>query len=77
MSAKTKRSTIYLEDHLHKALRLKAAETDSSMSDVVNDALRTAFGDDADDLATIRERKNEPVISFESFVSDLKSSGRL
>ncbi|MEQ9105375.1 MAG: hypothetical protein RIE53_11845 [Rhodothermales bacterium] len=77
MSAKTKRSTIYLEDHLHKALRLKAAETDSSMSDVVTDALRTAFGDDADDLATIRERKNEPVISFESFVSDLKSSGRL
>jgi Arc/MetJ-type ribon-helix-helix transcriptional regulator len=77
MSAKTKRSTIYLEEHLHKALRLKAAETDSSMSDVVNDALRTAFGDDAEDLASIRERKNEPVISFESFVSDLKSSGRL
>ena len=77
MSIKTKRSTIYLEENLHRALRLKAAEVDASMSDIVNDALRASLEEDADDLADIRKRKRESSVSFEDFVTSLKAGGKL
>ena len=59
------------------ALRLKAAETDQSVSDLVNDAVRLALAEDADDLAAFRERAKEPTLVFEDFVADLKRRGRL
>ena len=77
MPSKTKRSTIYLEENLHKALRLKAAEVEASMSDIVNDALRATFTEDAEDIADIRKRKKERTASFDDFVTKLKSSGKL
>lgn len=77
MSAKTKRATIYFDPALHKALRLKAAETEQSMSDMVNDAVRILLADDAEDLAAIDARKGEPTVTFEDFVKDLKDRGRL
>ena len=77
MSIKTRRSTIYLEENLHRALRLKAAEVDASMSDIINDALRASLEEDADDLADIRERKRESSVSFEDFVTSLKAGGKL
>ena len=77
MPSKTKRSTIYLEENLHKALRLKAAEVEASMSDIVNDALRAIFTEDAEDIADIRKRKKERTASFDDFVTKLKSSGKL
>ncbi len=72
-----KRATIYFEEPVHKALRLKAAETDQSVSDLVNDAVRRALAEDADDLAAFRERADEPTLAFEEFVADLKRRGRL
>jgi hypothetical protein len=77
MAAKTKRSTIYLEPNLHKALRLKAAELEASMSDIVNDALRIVFEEDAEDLADIKKRQAEKPVSFDDFVTELKASGQL
>ncbi len=77
MSSKTKRSTIYLEENLHKALRLKAAELEASMSDIVNNALRTLFDEDAQDIADIQSRRTEKSISFDDFVTRLKASGQL
>ena len=77
MATKTKRSTIYLEPNLHKALRLKAAELEASMSDIVNDALRVIFEEDAEDLIDINKRQSETSISFDDFVTELKSSGQL
>ncbi len=56
----TKRATIYLDAQLHRALRLQAAETDRTISDIVNDAVRAALSEDADDLAAISERASEP-----------------
>lgn len=73
----TKRATVYFEEPVHKALRLKAAETDQSVSDLVNDAVRLALAEDADDLAAFRERAKEPTLVFEDFVVDLKRRGRL
>ena len=77
MQTKTKRSTIYLEEHVHKALRLKAAELDASMSDIVNDALRHSFVEDAEDFADIKKRSRERTVSFDVFVTGLKASGKI
>ncbi len=75
--AATKRSTIYFEEPLHKALRVKAAETDSSISELVNTAVRHALAEDADDLKAFRDRAKEPRTSFEDLVRDMKRRGKL
>lgn len=72
-----KRSTIYLDEDLHRALRLKAAETEYTMSDLVNLAVRESLAEDADDLAAIDERKDEPELPFENVVRDLRRRGKL
>ncbi len=77
MTELTKRSTVYLEPDLHKALRLKSIETSRSMSDLVNDAIRDELAADADDLAVFRIRQDEPAITFEEFVNELKRNGRI
>jgi len=73
----TKRATVYLDAPLHRALRLKAAETERTISDLVNEAVRQALAEDADDLAAIEARKSEPTRSFEAFVGSLRRRGKL
>lgn len=73
----TKRATIYLDAQLHRALRLKSAETDQTISDIVNEAVRSALAEDAADLAAIEDRMTESSRPFESFVKDLRRRGRL
>jgi hypothetical protein len=73
----TKRATVYLEAPLHRALRLKSAETDASISALVNAAVRRSLAEDADDLAAFHERASEPRLKFESVVRDLKKRGKL
>ncbi len=75
--AKSKRVTIYFDPELHRALRLKSAETEHSMSELVNEAVRLLLAEDAEDLTLLRERVEEPTISFEAFVEDLKARGKL
>lgn len=65
MSEATKRSTIYFDPRLHAALRLKAAHTDRSLSDLVNDAVRLALAEDQEDLSAFEERVSEPTMSYE------------
>ncbi len=72
-----KRATVYLDARLHRALRLKSAETDQTISDLVNNAVREALAEDADDLEAIESRKNEPRRPFEACVAELKRRGRL
>jgi plasmid stability protein len=72
-----KRATVYFDESLHKALRVKAAETDQSVSDVVNTAVRKALAEDADDLAAFRARAKESTLAFEDLVRDLKRRGKL
>lgn len=61
-----KRATVYFEESLHKALKMKSAEITISVSDLVNDAVRSALLEDAEDLEAFKERENEPVIDFEA-----------
>jgi hypothetical protein len=72
-----KRATIYFEETVHRALRLKAAETDQSISELVNAAVRQTLAEDADDLAAFRDRAHEPTLAFEEFLRDLKQRGEL
>lgn len=72
-----KRATVYFEPDVHRALRLKAAASDRSISDMVNDAVRVALAEDAEDLAAFAERKGEKIISFDTFVRSLKRRGRI
>ena len=75
--ATQKRATVYFEPSLHRALRLKAAETDSSISELVNEAVREALAEDAEDLAAFEDREKEPELMFEDVVKDLKRSGAI
>ena len=75
--AKVKRATIYLDPTLHRALRIKAAETETSVSDLVNVAVRRSLSEDAADLAVFEARAREPVLPFEAVVKDLKRRGKL
>ena len=77
MATRIKRVTIYLEPDLHKALRLKSVETSRAVSDLVNEAVREALLEDAEDLAGFEERAAEPLISYEEMVKRLKKDGRL
>ena len=72
-----KRATVYFDAEVHQALRLKAAAADRSISDVVNEAVRIALAEDAEDLAAFDERKGERSVSFESFVRSLRQRGRI
>ena len=77
MAELTKRTTVYLDPVLHKALRLKAIDSDKSVSEIINDTIRYALAEDAEDLAAFEERKNEPDISYEEMIRRLKLDGRI
>lgn len=73
----TKRATVYFDPELHRALRLKAATTDRSISDLVNEAVELSLGEDAEDLEAFAERRGEPSLSFDEVVADMKRRGRI
>jgi len=75
MSAK--RATVYFEPAVHKALRLKAAASERTISDVVNESVRLALSEDAEDLEAFDNRRKEKAIPFEAVVRDLKRRGLL
>ena len=70
-----KRATVYFRADIHKALRLRAAANDRSISDMVNDAVRVSLAEDATDLTAFDRRKKERSVSFESFVQSMKRRG--
>jgi len=77
MNTKVKRATVYFDPQLHRALRIKAAETDQSISDLVNEAIRQSLAEDMEDLEAFRERAEEPNLAFEDVLKELKRSGKI
>jgi len=77
MSVNPKRATVYFDPELHRALRVKAAETERSMSDLVNEAVQLSLAEDAEDLAAFEDRVNEPNLPYEDVVKDLKRRGKI
>ncbi len=77
MKSSPKRATVYFDPSLHRALRIKAAETDKSLSELVNAAVQRTLEEDARDLAAFKERAREPNLSFEAVLKDLHRRGKL
>ncbi len=77
MGKVSKRSTVYFDPQLHAALRLKAAYTQRSVSDIVNDAVRAALAEDQEDLEAFEERALEDTVSYEALLNDLKAHGKI
>ena len=73
----TKRATVYFDADVHRALRLRAAACNRSISDLVNEAVRVTLAEDADDLRDADQREGEQSISFDEFVTSLRDSGRI
>ncbi|MDA2934819.1 CopG family transcriptional regulator [Acidobacteria bacterium AH-259-D05] len=77
MASTTKRATIYFQPEIHRALRVKAAETDRSVSDLVNEAVRLTLTEDVEDLAAFEQRAGEPDLVFERVLKDLRRRGTI
>ena len=72
-----KRATVYLDPGLHKVLKIKAAETSRSVSDLVNEAVRHELAEDEADLRMVRKRAKEPTVSYEHLLKSLKADGKI
>jgi len=77
MRTETKRVTIYFDPDIHRALRLKAAATERSVSDMVNEAVKLALAEDVEDIQALEERVSEPNLDFDQFVKMLKRRGQI
>ena len=77
MATLTKRATVYLDPQLHKILKLKAAETSVSISQIIDEALRKELAEDAEDLKVFQDRTKEPTISYEKVLAQLKRDGKI
>ncbi|MBK8974038.1 MAG: CopG family transcriptional regulator [Hahellaceae bacterium] len=77
MSNLSKRSTVYFEPSIHQALRLRAATSNVSFSEIVDEAVRLLMREDQEDLTAFAEREAEPEISYEALLSDLKKHGKI
>jgi predicted transcriptional regulator len=77
MKTNTKRTTIYLDPELHRALRIKAAETEHSLSELVEEAVKVSLAEDSIDLAAFQQRKTEPSLALEAVLKRLKASGKI
>lgn len=73
----SKRATVYFDPEIHRALRLKAAATERSVSELVNEAVELALGEDATDLEAVAQRRHEHLLSFDEVVKDLRRRGRI
>lgn len=72
-----KKTPIYLDPALHRALKVKAAETSASVSEIIERAIRRELSEDQEDLKAFKERKNEGTVSFEKVLDDLKRNGKI
>lgn len=77
MASLSKRATVYLDPQLHKVLKLKAAETSVSISQIIDDALRRELAVDEEDLKVFNDRAKEPTISYEKVLAQLKRDGKI
>jgi hypothetical protein len=77
MTMPAKRATVYFDQNIHKALKLKSIETSKSISELVNEAVKSALAEDAEDIIAFEDRVDEPLISFSDMVKRLKKDGRI
>jgi len=72
-----RRTTIYLRPQVYRALKIKAATTDRSLSELINGAVIEALREDALDLEAFEKRAKERSRPFEKVLENLKRDGLL
>lgn len=77
MAVDVKRATVYFDPDLHKAVRMKSAQTNRSISEIVNESLRESLREDQEDLEAFEQRASEPVMSYEALLKKLKADGKI
>ena len=77
MATLSKRATVYFDPEIHKALKIKAASTSKSISEIIDTVIRFELYEDEEDLRAFEERKNEPSMAFEDVLKELKSNGKI
>ena len=77
MSNLSKRSTVYFEPTIHQALKMRAASSDVSVSELIDEAVRLLMREDQEDLSAVAERAAEPEVSYQDFLNDLKKDGKI
>ncbi len=77
MSNLSKRSTVYFDPAIHQALRVRAASSNLSLSELVDEAVRLVMREDQEDINDISKRINEPEISYETMLKNLKKHGKI
>lgn len=77
MTDLSKRSTVYFDPAIHQALRLRATTTETSVSALVDEAVRQMMLEDMEDLSAFAERGGEAEISSEVLLAKLKRHGKL
>lgn len=77
MSNLSKRSTVYFDPAIHQALKLRAATSHTSLSELVDEAVRLLIREDQEDLEVIRSRVEEPELTYEALLNDLKKHGKI
>ncbi|TBR38228.1 CopG family transcriptional regulator [Marinomonas agarivorans] len=77
MSNLSKRSTVYFEPTIHQALKMRAASSDVSVSELIDEAVRLLMREDQEDLAAVSDRVKEPEVSYEVFLNELKADGKI
>mgnify|MGYP002629682281 FL=1 len=77
MSTLSKRSTVYFDPAIHQALRIKAASSHLSVSELVDEALGMQLAEDQEDLSAFDARVKEPEMSYESLIKDLKKHDKI
>jgi len=77
MSDLNKRATVYFDPEVHRALKIKAAVTNRSISELIDHAVKLELADDEEDIRAFEERAKEPTVSFDEVLKDLKANGKI
>lgn len=70
-------TTVYIESKLLQAIKMKAVQGRTSVSRLINEALKLSLREDLTDLAAISSRHHEPTKTFETVLNGLKHDGLL
>jgi metal-responsive CopG/Arc/MetJ family transcriptional regulator len=71
------RTTITINDKLLRTLKMRAAETDESVSKLVEDAVKYQIMEDFEDIEDAQKRQDEPDYSFDELIEQFKAEGLL
>lgn len=77
MATLNKRATIYFDPEIHRTLKIQAASTNKSVSQIIDFILRNELAEDEEDLKIFEARAKEPTVSYESVLKELKLNGKI